>query len=95
MKMMKEIKEFMDKLVGKDVLLTDNILEKEGFEKQINADDGEEYHYWTLDINDICLITNASDECKSFTVFIFDNNLPVAKNLSDLVLIKYSLNKYV
>ena len=43
-----------------------------GFEKQdVGTDNG--FYYYTLDIEDFCLITNASDEEK-WKVYIFDYN---------------------
>lgn len=45
------------------------------------------YHYYTLDIGDICLITNASDEAteKGWYVSIFDSNTLNITTDNDLI----------
>ena len=43
-----------------------------------------EFYYYTLDIEDLCLITNASDEEK-WKVYIFDYNCFEFTNLLELV----------
>ena len=59
-----------------------------GFEKQdVTAEDvgtNNEFYYYTLDIEDLCLISNASDEEK-WKVYIFDYNGFVFTDLLELV----------
>ena len=59
-----------------------------GFERQdVSAEDvgtNNDFYYYTLDIEDFCLITNASDEEK-WKVYIFDYNGFVFTDLLELV----------
>jgi Zn-dependent peptidase ImmA (M78 family) len=78
------------------ILLTDDVLEHEGFEKNLGDDDGEEYHYWTKEINEIYLISNTSEEDNGiYTLYIFEYNLPVCKTYLDLILLINLFTKYL
>ena len=61
-----------------------------GFEMQNetveNSGADTDWHYYTMDIGDICLITNASDEAAEhgWEVSIFDFPSCVIKGLGDL-----------
>ena len=61
-----------------------------GFERQdVTAEDvgtDNDFYYYTLDIEDLCLITNASDEVNDeWKVYIFDHNGFEFTNLVELV----------
>jgi hypothetical protein len=61
-----------------------------GFEMQHetaeNSDADKDWHYYTMDIGDICLITNSNDEAvkDGWEVSIFDFSSCVIKGLGDL-----------
>lgn len=59
-----------------------------GFERQeVSAEDvgtDNDFYYYTLDIEDLCLISNASDEEK-WKVYMFDHNCFEFTDLLELV----------
>ena len=56
-----------------------------GFERQ-DVETDNEFYYYTLDIEDLCLITNSSDEVNDeWKVYIFDHNGFEFTNLVELV----------
>lgn len=70
--------------------MTEQDIKGLGFEAQHQTAEslgaGKDWYYYTMDIGDICLITNASDEAVElgWEVSIFDFPSCVIKGLSDL-----------
>ena len=72
-------------------MMTEEIFEKLGFER-INVSTEEsgcdnDFYYYTLDIGDICLITNSSDEAdkEGWWCSIFDSDTLKIKGEGDLL----------
>ena len=68
--------------------MTEDIFEKLGFERvEVSAEeaDGNPFYYYTLDIGDICIMSN-SDEAieKGWEAFIFDSMTMKIKGSGDL-----------
>jgi hypothetical protein len=61
-----------------------------GFERNdvpvVESGDNHDFYYYTLDIGDICLITNADDEANQngWEVYIFDSMTMRIKGAGDL-----------
>jgi len=55
---------------------------------------GYDWYYYTLDIGDICLISNASDDLDKFgwTISIFDSETCKIRNIADLTNLVRILN---
>ena len=70
--------------------MTEQDIKDLGFEVQHetaeNSGADKDWYYYTMDIGDICLITNASDEAvkNGWEVSIFDFDSCVIKGLGDL-----------
>jgi hypothetical protein len=57
-----------------------------------------DWHYYTLDIRDVCLITNSSDELTeedSWTVYLFDHESIVITSKTKLWDLVYTLRQVV
>ena len=74
--------------------MTEEIFEKLGFEKVVVTREewgcNNDFYYYTLDIGDICIMTNSDDEAieKGWEAFIFDSmNIKIqgSGDLEDLV----------
>ncbi len=71
-------------------MMTEEIFEKLGFERvEVSAEeagDGRGFYYYTLDIRDICFITNANDEAEKngWECSIFDSMTLKIKGSGDL-----------
>jgi hypothetical protein len=82
--------------------MTEDIFEKLGFVKEVVTpeDSGlkNDFYYYTLDIGDICIITNCDDEAakEGWEAYIFDSltmRIKGAGDLEDLVrIIKNNTN---
>jgi hypothetical protein len=70
--------------------MTEEIFEKLGFIKEVvtmeESGNDEDFYYYTLDIGDICIISNADYEAaeKGWEAFIFDSNTMLINNPNDL-----------
>ena len=69
--------------------MTEEIFEKLGFERvEVSAEeaDGNPFYYYTLDIGDICIMSNSDDEAieKGWEAFIFDSMTMKIKGSGDL-----------
>jgi hypothetical protein len=70
--------------------MTEEIFEKLGFERTDvpieESGNDEDFYYYTLDIGDICIISNADYEAaeKGWEAFIFDSNTMNIKGEGDL-----------
>lgn len=67
--------------------MTEEIFEKLGFEKVVSEKfSGLEFYYYTLDIGDICIITNADDEAREhgWGAYLFDSMTMQIKGSGDL-----------
>ena len=70
--------------------MTEEIFEKLGFERtdvlMEESGNDEDFYYYTLDIGDICIISNADYEAteKGWEAFIFDSNTMNIKGEGDL-----------
>jgi hypothetical protein len=70
--------------------MTEQQIKDLGFEMQHETAEssgvGYDWYYYTMDIGDICLITNASDEAvkRGWEVSIFDFPSCIIKGLGDL-----------
>ncbi len=70
--------------------MTEDIFEKLGFERtdvpMEESGNDEDFYYYTLDIGDICIISNADYEAteKGWEAFIFDSNTMNIKGSGDL-----------
>jgi len=55
-------------------------------ETAYNSGSDKDWHYYTLDIGDICLITNASDQAikEGWSISIFDSETCIIKSILDL-----------
>ena len=82
-------------------MIKEKDLIKLGFERQDNTPESSgldyDWHYYTLDIGDLCLISDANDEVEddSWKVFIFDYNLFKFTELEKLKLFIDVLNSAV
>ena len=56
-----------------------------------------DWYYYTLDIGDVCLISNSNDEVDKdkWEVSVFNSNTCVIKNISDLKTFVDILNKSI
>jgi len=69
-----------------------------GFEKQTetaeNSGYGKDWYYYTLDIGDVCLITQANDEAENgWVVEIFDNSKIKFTDPNELMILIGCLNR--
>jgi hypothetical protein len=70
--------------------MTEEIFKKLGFERTDvpieESGNDEDFYYYTLDIGDICIISNADYEAaeKGWEAFIFDSNTMNIKGEGDL-----------
>lgn len=91
-----DLNNLFEKMFNNDLPLTDEILLKEGFEKNEDVDDGEEYYYWTKELNnEIYLISSPNTENNGkYIIYIFDYDIPVCKTYNDLILLTKIFTKY-
>jgi hypothetical protein len=79
--------------------LTEQDLLDLGFEKKsetVESSGSEnDWHYYTLDIGDMCLITNDNEDAEKdqWAVYIFDNLEIVFRNSEDLVQLVHLLKR--
>jgi Ni2+-binding GTPase involved in maturation of urease and hydrogenase len=70
--------------------MTEKIFKKLGFERTdvLMEESGcsNDFYYYSLDIGDICIMSNANDEAteKGWKAFIFDSNTMLINNPNDL-----------
>ena len=70
--------------------MTEEIFEKLGFTKEVvtmeESGDDKDFYYYTLDIGDICIISNADDEAAKdgWEAYIFDSLSMRVKGEGDL-----------
>lgn len=70
--------------------MTEDIFEKLGFERNdvpmVESGCDNDFYYYTLDIGDICLISNANDEAEKngWEAYIFDSLTMRVKGSGDL-----------
>ena len=79
--------------------ITEQDLINLGFEKKsetVESSGSEnDWHYYTLDIGDMCLITNDNEDAEKdqWAVYIFDNLEIVFRNSEDLVQLVHLLKR--
>jgi len=70
--------------------MTEEIFEQLGFERNYvpkeESGDTRDWHYYTLDIGDICIISNSDDEAEKdgWEAYIFDSLTMRVKGAGDL-----------